>query len=97
MIYNPDLTEWKGAAGPRVLTLQKMRNETSTNIQNQYVLKNWRKKKKLTILQRAVTLLSPSASTGVGGRARTEVAFLTSLSSLFLSAVEVLLPHHTRP
>lgn len=45
----------------------------------------------------ATILLSPTSYTVSRGIPRTELAFLISLSSLFLSAVEMLLPQQTTP
>ena len=45
----------------------------------------------------AIIPLCPTTSTGSSGYHRTELALLISLSSLFLSAVEMLLPQQTPP
>ncbi|CAB1415674.1 unnamed protein product [Pleuronectes platessa] len=45
----------------------------------------------------AIIPLCPNASTGSSGYHRTELALLISLSSVFLSAVEMLLPQQTTP
>ncbi len=44
-----------------------------------------------------IILLSPTTPTESRGHLRTELAFLISLSSFFLSAVEMLLPKQTTP
>ena len=45
----------------------------------------------------AIIHLCPTTSTGSSRYPRTELALLISLSSLFLSAVEMLLPQQTTP